>query len=160
MNKGENKSMDCLDINMRLIKTIIDNILKPLTHICNVSLQTGTFPDKMKIAKVFPLFKNWSKYIFTNYRPVSLLPQFSKILEKMFHSRLEKCISKHELIYVGQYGFRPIRSTIMANIDAVEEIPNALDSKKHTIGIFIDLKKSFDTIDHSILVQKLEKYGI
>jgi len=85
-----NYSMDCYSVNMALLKKVINNIKAPLTHICNLSLQNGCVPKKMKIAKVIPLFKNGNKHIFTNYRPISLLPQFSKILEKIFNIRLEK----------------------------------------------------------------------
>lgn len=135
--------MDRHEIDMRLIKQI-NSILKPLTYICNTSLHTGTFPSQMKTAKVIPLYKTGNKHIFMNYRPVSLLPQFSKILEKLFNNRLEKFIEKHKLLNEGQYGFRSGRSTSMAIIDAVEEITNSLDQKKkknNCIGVFIDLKK-------------------
>lgn len=114
----------------------------------------------MKIAKVSPIHKNGDKHIFTNYRPVSLLPQFSKILEKLFDSRLEKFINKFNIINESQYGFRKTRSTTMAIIEAVEEIAKALDKRKYAVGIFIDLKKAFDTLNHTILLQKLELYGI
>lgn len=153
-------STDCHGIDMIIIKKIIDTVVKPLTYVCNLSLQTGTFPNKMKIAKVMPLYKDGSKNIFTNYRPVSLLPQFSKILEKVFSKRLEKFIDKCGILNESQYGFREKRSTSMAILEAVEEIINSLDKKKITVGIFIDLKKAFDTINHSILLNKLEKYGI
>ena len=73
---------------------MIDGITKPFTYICNLSFQTGTFPNKMKIAKVIPLYKSGNKHHFTNYRPVSLLPQFSKILEKLFNNRLDNFIDK------------------------------------------------------------------
>lgn len=161
VNNCKNKiSTDCFDINMSIVKQIISSIAKPLTYICNLSFQTGAFPKKMKLAKVIPLYKNGNKHIFTNYRPVSLLPQFSKILEKLFNNRLEKFTDKHNLINESQYGFRIGRSTTMAIIDAVEEITNSLDKKKYAAGVFIDLKKAFDTIDHSILLRKLERYGI
>lgn len=90
VNKCPNKcSTDCHEIDMRLIKQI-NSILKPLTYICNTSLHTGTFPSQMKTAKVIPLYKTGNKHIFTNYRPVSLLPQFSKRLEKVFNNRVKK----------------------------------------------------------------------
>uniref|UniRef100_A0A8C6UW15 Reverse transcriptase domain-containing protein n=4 Tax=Neogobius melanostomus TaxID=47308 RepID=A0A8C6UW15_9GOBI len=151
---------DCFDIDMTLVKQIIHSIVKPLTYICNLSFQTGTVPNKMKIAKVIPIHKNGNKHIFTNYRPVSLLPQFSKILEKLYNSRMDNFIDKHKLINEGQYGFRAARSTSMAIIDAIEEITNSLEGKKHAAGIFIDLKKAFDTLNHSILLKKLDRYGI
>ncbi|XP_013867620.1 RNA-directed DNA polymerase from mobile element jockey [Austrofundulus limnaeus] len=153
-------STDCDDIDMFVLKKVIEGISKPLTYISNLSFQTGTFPNKMKIAKVVPLFKTGNKHLFTNYRPVSLLPQFSKILEKLFNKRLDKFIDKHKLITESQYGFRANRSTALALVDSVEEITNSIDQKQYTIGIFLDLKKAFDTINHNILIRKLELYGI
>lgn len=153
-------STDCHDIDMFLVKKTISKIVKPLTHICNLSFQSGRFPNEMKIAKVIPIFKNDDKHSFTNYRPISLLPQFSKILEKLFNSRLESFLDKYQIINEDQYGFRTDRTTAMAIIEATEEITNALDRNKFAIGIFIDLKKAFDTINHSILLKKLEQYGI
>ena len=114
----------------------------------------------MKIAKVIPLYKSGNKHHFTNYRPVSLLPQFSKILEKLFNNRLDNFIDKHKLLTDNQYGFRANRSTSMALLESVEEITNSMDKKQQSIGIFLDLKKAFDTINHDILIKKLERYGI
>uniref|UniRef100_A0A3B3I2D7 Reverse transcriptase domain-containing protein n=1 Tax=Oryzias latipes TaxID=8090 RepID=A0A3B3I2D7_ORYLA len=114
----------------------------------------------MKIAKVILIYKSGDKHQFTNYRPVSLLPQFSKILEKIFNDKLALFIEKHNIINENQYGFRENRSTSLAIIDAVEEITNALDKKKYAAGIFIDLKKAFDTLNHDILLDKLEVNGI
>ena len=158
VSKCTNKtSKDCDDIDMTVVKRVIEGISKPLTYICNLSFQTGTFPDKMKIAKVIPLYKTGNKHQFTNYRPVSLLPQFSKILEKLFNNRLEKFIDKHKLLTESQYGFRSNRATSLALIDSVEEITNSIDLRQYTVGIFIDLKKAFDTINHDILFKKLDR---
>ena len=98
--------------------------------------------------------------MFTNYRPVSLLSQFSKILEKLFNNRLDTFLEKNDLLVDGQYGFRKARSTSMAITQLIEELTNANEEKKITIGVFIDLKKAFDTIDHTLLLRKLEHYGI
>lgn len=160
LNFKSKVSTDCHDIDMFLVKKVISNIVKPLTHVCNLSFQSGCFPNEMKIAKVIPIFKSDDKHSFTNYRPISLLPQFSKILEKLFNTRLENFLEKHQIINERQYGFRTDRTTSMAIIEATEEITNALDRNEYAIGIFIDLKKAFDTINHSILLNKLEQYGI
>ncbi len=161
VRKCKNKtSADWNDIDMSTVKTVIEGIAKPLTHISNLSFQSGTFPDKMKIAKVIPLFKTGDRHHFTNYRPVSLLPQFSKILEKLFTDRLDKFIEKHNLLTDSQYGFRTDRSTSLALMELIEEITNCIDNKKIAIGVFVGLKKAFETIDHNILLSKLEKYGI
>ena len=124
------------ELDMCLIKKLIPYIVVPLKHIFNFSLLNGVFPDSMKIAHVIPIFKSGNTKEFSNYRPISLLPQFSKILEKMYHSRL------------------------MAFIELVEEITNSFDNHEATVGVFIDLKKAFDTVDHSILIEKLYHYGI
>uniref|UniRef100_A0A8C6LE27 Reverse transcriptase domain-containing protein n=1 Tax=Nothobranchius furzeri TaxID=105023 RepID=A0A8C6LE27_NOTFU len=159
-NCGNKRSTDCEDLDMMTVKTIIESVIDPFTYICNLSLSTGVFPDAMKIAKVVPLFKNGDKHNFTNYRPVSLLPQFSKILEKVFASRLDKFIEKNMILHNEQYGFRTQHSTTMAIMDLTEKISEAIDNREYFISVFIDLKKAFDVIDHSRLLQKLYQYGI
>ena len=107
----------------------------------------------MKVAKVIPLYKSGEKNLFNNYRPVSLLPQFSKILEKLFNVRLEGFIDKCNILSENQYGFRKNRSTNMALLDMMEKITDPLNCKKSTIATFVDLSKAFDTIDHTILLK-------
>ena len=153
-------SADYNDINMSMVKQIINQIVRPFVHICNVSFQTGVFPDKMKIAKVVPLFISGEKNVFTNYRPISLLPQFSNILEKLYNERMDTFLNKHDILSPSQYGFRSNMSTSHALLELVEEITSSLDNKKYSVGIFIDLKKAFDTIDHDILANKLYFYGV
>ena len=159
-NLKKNVSKDCNDIDMTIIKTIIDEIVTPFTYICNQSFLSGTFPNKMKLAKVIPLYKNGNHNVFTNYRPVSLLPQFSKIPEKLFSGKLDAFIKKENILNESQCGFRSNRSTSMALLELIEEITSAVDKKKCTISVFIDLKKAFDTIDHKLLLTNLEHYGI
>ena len=159
-NLKSKKSNDCDDIDMCTVKRVIKEIVQPLTYICNISFSTGVFPDIMKIAKVIPLFKSGADDNFSNYRPVSLLPQLSKILEKLFNNRMEKFIEKYHLMHDSQYGFRTNTSTSMAILEFLEEVTSSLDKKKTTIGVFIDLKKAFDTIDHTLLLKKLHCYGI
>lgn len=153
-------SVDWNGIDMVLVKKVITEIVEPLTNICNLSFQTGKFPNKMKIAKVIPLYKSGDRHYYSNYRPVSLLSQFSKILEKLFAERMDNFIEKYKLLVDSQYGFRTNRSTSLALMELIEEITNSIDNKKYAVGIFIDLKKAFDTINHDIMINKLEKYGI
>uniref|UniRef100_A0A8C5NFT0 Reverse transcriptase domain-containing protein n=1 Tax=Gouania willdenowi TaxID=441366 RepID=A0A8C5NFT0_GOUWI len=145
---------------MSLIKTITAEITPPLTYISNLSFKNGVFPEKMKIAKIRPIYKGGEKCNFTNYRPISILPQLSKILEKLFMNRLDKFIEDNNILHEGQYGFRKGRSTAMAIIDITENIREALEKKLFVFGIFLDLKKAFDTINHDILEEKLQNYGI
>ena len=95
-------SKDCDDISMYVISTIIVSIAKPLAHIFNLSFSCGIFPDHMKIAKIIPIFKNGQKTEFTNYRPISMLSQFSKILEKLFNLRFEKCLDANKILSDSQ----------------------------------------------------------
>ena len=153
-------STDFNDINMDIVKRVMTNIVKPFSHICNTSFISGIFPDNMKIAKVIPLYKAGEKNLFTNYRPVSLLSQFSKIFEKIFSKRLDKYIDNFSLLNDSQYGFRSGKSTALALMELTEDISFAMDEKMYTVGVFIDLKMAFDTIDHKLLIQKLQHFGI
>ena len=153
-NTKSKQSKDHDDIDICLVKKILPHIVTPLEHIFNISLQKGVFPDGMKLARVIPLFKNGEMNDFSNYRPISILSQFSKILEKIFHNRMMSFIDDKQILYKSQYGFRKNMSTSLAIMELVEEITTSIDDCKSTIGVFIDLKKAFDTVDHSILVKK------
>jgi len=143
-----------------VIKQIIYQIADPLAVIFNKSLESGTVPRILKSAKVTPIFKAEDKKLVNNYRPISVLPVFSKILEKLMFSRLESFINKHNILYKNQFGFREKHSTSMALLNIIEHITSELDNNSYTLGIFIDLSKAFDTIDHKLLLYKLEHYGI
>uniref|UniRef100_A0A3Q3BKX6 Reverse transcriptase domain-containing protein n=1 Tax=Kryptolebias marmoratus TaxID=37003 RepID=A0A3Q3BKX6_KRYMA len=159
-NLASKRSKDWVNMDMRVVKDIMDYVIEPFTYICNLSFQNGVFPDGMKIAKVIPIYKNGEKNLFTNYRPISLLPQFSKILEKLFVNRLNLFIDKHNILSSSQYGFKSRNSTSMAIMDLIEQITAAVDQKQYCVSVFVDLKKAFDTINHTILLEKLNRYGI
>jgi hypothetical protein len=144
------------DIVCQLCKTFI----RPLTHVLNLSICNGLFPDSMKIAKVLPLFKSGNKSLFSNYRPISILPVFSKILEKLMYNRFVEFIDKNNILYINQYGFRIGHTTSLALTIFIDKITTALSQNKSTIGVFLDFSKAFDTVDHEILFSKLEHYGI
>ena len=122
--------------------------------------QLGVFPDLFKIAKVIPIHKKGSKVEVSNYRPISLLSNISKIFEKLMHSRLYKFLEKFNCLYDLQFGFRTKYSTTHTLIDITETIRKALDENKFACGVFVDLQKAFDTVNHEILLNKLEYYGI
>lgn len=119
------------------------------------------FPDELKIAKVIPLYKNKGDIKnVSNYRPISMLSVFSKLFEKLIHKQIFNYLNENNIINNSQYGFRTNHSTFHALINATENLYKSLDNKLHTLAIFIDFSKAFDTVDHSILYNKLQHYGI
>ena len=118
------------------------SLVHPLAmHICNISFRTGVFPSRMKIAKVIPMFKSGTKTDVTNYRPISLLPQFSKILEKLFLTRINSFLIANNILSSSQYGFRTKLSTSLAVMELIEEITNATDNKNMQLVYLSILKK-------------------
>ena len=147
-------------VQMTTVKQFISFISEPLTHVINLSLSTGIVPANMKIARVIPVFKKDDPLLFTNYRPISILPCFSKFLERIIYNRFLDFINKKCILFLHQYGFRKHHSTCLAMIQLIENITSALDKKEVAIGIVLDLSKVFDMVDHEILFTKLSHYGI
>ena len=114
----------------------------------------------MKIAKVLPFYKSGKKNLMTNYRPISVLSSFSKILERIMYNRLYIYLNDNNLFFQKQFGFREGHSTNHAHIQLINNICDSFNQNKYTLGVFIDLSKAFDTVDHNILLKKLSLYGI
>lgn len=146
-------------VGARIVKKTICNIVTPLVSIFNTSFLTGTVPNNLKIAKVIPIFKKDNPELFSNYRPVSVLTIISKILERLVFNRCIKFINDNNILHNRQFGFRPNHSTYMAVIDLINNITNAVENDCYTVGVFLDLSKAFDTINHDILIDKLNYLG-
>ena len=158
----DSKSSPDIDgISLKLIKFIAYEISRPLAHIFNQSLEKGIFPENLKSSRTVPIFKCGDPKLCDNYRPISLVPTLSKILEKkLVHVNLTNHLDLNNLLYKHQYGFLRGRSTEQNLLHVVNFISNALNSGNYCIGVFLDLKKAFDVCSHSILLKKLKKLGI
>ena len=142
------------------MKQIKDVISAPLAKLTNRSFQNGVFPNILKITKVIPIFKSESRVACNNYRPISLLSNIGKIAEKLMHIRLHSVLETQNCFYPAQSGFQLNVSTNNALMSITENIQTQLDEGKYCAGVFVDLKKVFDTVDHNILLQKLDCYGV
>ena len=143
-----------------VLKHFIDEVSVILSSLFNLSLSNGIFPHSLKTSSVLPLFKKGSRLSCCNYRPISLLSNISKLLEKLMYSRLYNFSNMYNCFSELQFGFRAKHSTSHALISITEKIRTALDTGHYACGVFIDSQKAFDTVDHTILVSKLEYYGV
>ena len=148
------------DIPVVVLKKTAHLICKPLATIYSKCMRDGIFPSVLKTGKVIPIHKKENKECIENYRPVSILPVFEKIFEKIIYNRLYSFFISKGILREEQFGFRKGHSTAHALHQSVDSINKSLDNGRHVLGIFIDLSKAFDTLDHSILLTKLENYGI
>ena len=147
-------------ISTILLKQCKKAIIKPLQIIINQALTTGIFPDKLKIAKVQPIYKNEEQTLIKNYRPISLLPSISKVFEKIIFNQLYSFLQKQNIIYKSQYGFRREHSTEFAALELIDRVNTEMDNNEIPFNIYLDLSKAFDTLDHTILLDKLHYYGV
>ena len=142
-----NKSSGVEDLNCNIILDSYDDIKAPLFNVFQSSIQEGIFPDKLKIAKVTPIFKTGDSTLLGNYRPLSVLPVFSKILERIMYNRVYTFLTKNNLLFSRQFGFQKSTSTEHAILQLVDDIKKSFSKGEFSLGVFIDLSKAFDTVD-------------
>lgn len=154
------KSFGSDNIPVCALKCVIQHIATPITNIVNASFESGVFPSKLKISVVKPLYKKGSKLDAANYRPISLLPTISKFFEKLMYIRLENYFASKHYLNTCQFGVKKDSNTTLAIDTFLEQIVKSIENNEYIVGIFCDLSKAFDCIDHDILLNKLYYYGI
>ena len=146
------------DIDNKLLK-LSNTIISPfLSNIFNSCMQQGEFPNSLKIAEVVPVFKKGDSNLLTNYRPIWILSQISKIFEKLMYNRINNYLEKYHLISDKQFGFRQNSSASHAIIDIYEKLIQNSDKGMYTYCIFLDLTKAFDTVNRYVLLHKMNNF--
>ena len=154
------KSCEYDNISSFFVTVSAEILANPLSYLFNLAFQFGMFPLCLKTAKAIPIFKNGDKSDISNYRPISILSTSSKILEKLICVRARQFLQKHSILSPTQYGFRPMLSTSDATPDLLTSTYDNINNHQYTALLFLDLKKAFYTVNHEILINKMDDYGI
>lgn len=144
----------------KLLRVSALSVVGPLTYLINLSLTTGVFPDLWKNARICPVYKGGDSTDPSNYRPISILPVISKIIERAVFDQIYPFLNDNSLLYKYQSGFRPNNSTLSALINITEDWLEAIDKGNYIGLVMIDLKKAFDTVNHDILIKKLRHFNV
>ena len=147
-----NKAVGFDNFSSNIIIDAYDSLKNILFHVFKLSIQQGIFPDGLKIAKVTPIFKSGAKDNVSNYRPISILPVFSKVLERIMYNGVYNHLDSKGLIYEKQFGFQRSNSTEHVILQLTRDITSSFEKEEYIPGVFIDLSKAFDTVDHHILI--------
>ena len=156
----KNKGNGIEPFSNKILKLLCPSISAPLSHLVNLCFLNGIFPDDLKIATVTPIFKAGDKTNPGNYRPISVISTISKIIEKCIYKRLMAFINNLNILSETQFGFRTKHSTEHALLNFVDFATSELEQGNNVLGIYLDIKKAFDSVNYIILFKKLDKYGI
>ena len=160
MNMGKKHSLDVNDIPFKVIQHVSTDIMKPLSHAINLSIEKGVFPTNLKTSKIIPIFKKGSTLCANDHRGVAIVNNFSKIYEKCLCRRLLRFLHSNDFFDHNQFGFLKGRSTNHAIVKLINFISDSINRNEYVVGIFLDAMKAFDSVNHAILISKLENAGI
>lgn len=148
------------EVSTKILKYVASSICEHLSHILNLCIVTGTYPDDLKVSVVKPLFKKDNRELLECYRPVALLSIFSKIFEKYINDKIYNFLEKHNILAYEQKGFRKNKTINMAIYNFIKNVITNMDNKRPVCAIYCDMTQAFDYVNHDILLKKLEDYGI
>lgn len=157
----KNKSSTGFDDICTKVVQFVSEIISPiLSYIMNLCIEQGSFPNRLKTSIIKPMFKNTDKENMAYYRPIALIPIFSKIFEKVIYNCLYCYFEKYNIFAAEQKGFRKNKNINLALFDFLSDVVTSLDKKILTVALYMDMTKAFDHVKHSVLIQKLQDYGV